>query len=289
MRVGLIVNEQAGDATSMADLVARIGRHGHTVTAVAPPGEGVRGLPLTDLDLVAVAGGDGTVGAALAAMPDARVPIAVLPAGTANNIATSLDVPPEVDDAIDRWRTSRVRALDIGVATGPWGEHRFVESVGGGLVTHAIVVMDRRNDRHPTPAGQLERARHAHADLLREIPAVEWELVLDGTAVHEALVLAEVLNVSRIGPSLAFAEASPFDGLFTVVAAGEGHRAMLTAWLREGASTPLPSPLAVWTAASITIARGDRLHLDDEVVDAQCEMTPVTLRMDAGAVSVLVA
>ncbi len=289
MRVGLICNEQAGDATSVADLVARIGRHGHTVTAVAPPGEGVRGLPLTDLDVVAVAGGDGTVGSALAAMPDARVPIAALPTGTANNIATSLDVPSEMNEAIDRWRAARVRPLDIGIATGPWGEHRFVESVGGGLVTHGIVVMDRRNDRHPTPAGQLERARHAHADLLDEIPAVEWELMLDDTRVHERLVLVEILNVGCVGPSLAFADASPFDGLFTVVAAGEGHRAMLTAWLRGGASAPPPSPLAVWTASRISITRGDRLHMDDEVVDAQYEMTPVTVRMDAGAVSVLVA
>jgi diacylglycerol kinase family enzyme len=288
VRVGLIFNEQAGDATSMADLVTRIARHGHTVTAVAPPGDGVRGLPLAELDVVAVAGGDGTVGTAMAAMPDGRVPIAALPTGTANNIATSLDVPADVDDAIGLWRTARVRPLDIGIATGPWGEHRFVESVGGGLVTHGIVVMDRRNDRHPTPAGHLERARHAHADLLGEIPGVEWEMVLDDTAVRETLVLVEILNAGRVGPSLAFADASPFDGLFTVVAAGEGHRGLLTAWLREGASTLPPSPLAVWTASRISITRGDRLHLDDEVVDAEGETAPVTVRVDAGAVSVLV-
>lgn len=287
MRVGLIFNEQAGDATRLESLVACIARHGHAVEAVASHIDGVGALPLTGLDVVVAAGGDGTVGATLAAMPDAHIPIALLPMGTANNIATSLDVPVESDEAIDLWRRGRVRPFDVGVATGPWGEHRFVESVGGGLVTHGIVVMDRRNYRHPTAAGQLERARHAHADLLQHLEPAEWELVLDGTAIQQRLLLLEVLNISRVGPSLAFADASPFDGVFSVAAAGSGHREMLATWIREGAAGPPPSPLAVWTAREIAITRCDRLHLDDEVVDAQ-EVAAVALRVDAGAVSVLV-
>lgn len=288
MRVGLIFNEQAGDATTKEDLVARIARHGHAVVAVASRIQGVGALPLERLDMVAVAGGDGTVGFTLAAMPDARLPIALVPTGTANNIATSLEVPGDCDEAIDLWNGGRIRPFDVGIATGPWGEHRFVESVGGGLVTHGIVVMERRDFRHPTASGQLERARDAHADLLQHLQPAEWELVLDGTPMHQNLLLLEVLNVSRIGPSLAFADASPFDGVFTVVGAGSGHREMLAAWIRAGAAGPLPSPLAVWEAREIAITRCDRLHLDDEVVEAQ-EATSVALRVDAGAVSVLVA
>jgi len=288
MQVGLVFNEQAGDATTQEELVAAIHRHGHSVVAVASRIEGVDALPLARLDVVAVAGGDGTIGFTLAAMPDARLPIALIPTGTANNIATSLDVPGDCDDAIDLWRRGRVQRFDVGVATGPWGEHRFVESVGGGLVTHGIVVMDRRNYRHPTVTGQLERARSAHADLLEHLEPAEWELVLDGTTMHQRLLLLEALNVSRVGPSLSLADASPFDGMFTVVAAGAGHRDMLADWIRDGAVGALPSPLAAWQARDITITRCDRLHLDDEVVEAQ-EVTSVALRVDAGAVSVLVA
>ena len=155
-------------------------------------------------------------------------------------------------------------------------------------MTHGIVVMDRRNYRHPTVTGQLERARHAHADLLDHLEPAEWEMVLDGTTLHQRLLLLEVLNVGRVGPSLALAEASPFDGRFTVVAAGSGHREMLAAWIRAGAVGALPSPLAAWHARDITITRCDRLHLDDEVVEAQ-EATSVALRVDPGAVSVIVA
>jgi diacylglycerol kinase family enzyme len=288
LRIGLILNDQAGDASSQDDLVAQISRHGHSVAAVASHVDGVGALPLTGIDVVAVAGGDGTVGATLAAMPTARVPIALLPTGTANNIATSLDVPADCDDAIDLWRRSHARPFDVGIATGPWGEHRFVESVGGGLVTHGIVVMDRRNYRHPVASGQLARARAAHADLVDQLPLAEWEVVLDGTAMHEHLLFLEILNISRIGPGLAFADASPFDGTFTVVSAGAAQRAMLAEWIRQGDGSTMPSPLAVRHAREVTIERCDRLHLDDQVMEVQGSSS-ISLRMDAGAVSVLVA
>lgn len=287
MRVGLIVNDAAGDAPAAAELVARLTRHGHTVMASVEPSAGIGALPLATLDLVAVAGGDGTVGAAIASMPDARVPIALLPSGTANNIAACLAVSTDDDQAIDDWRRHTVRAFDVGVATGPWGERRFVESVGGGLVTHGTVVMDRVHYRSATPERQLERARRAHADLLHEAGPVEWRVTLDGIAQHATWLLWEALNIDRIGPGLTLADASPFDGLFTVVGATLAQRALLAGWVRSGADGAVPIPLPTWHAREIVITQCDRLHLDDEVVEVQGD-TAVTLRLDVGAVSVLV-
>ena len=43
-------------------------------------------------DLVVVAGGDGTVTKVIAQMPDLRIPVAILPLGSANNIARSFGV-----------------------------------------------------------------------------------------------------------------------------------------------------------------------------------------------------
>lgn len=286
MRLGLIVNSAAGDAPGAAELVARLTRHGHTVVAAVEPSAGIGALPLTILDLVAVAGGDGTVGATIASMPDARLPIALLPSGTANNIAASLGVPTDDDQAIDGWRHLTVRAFDVGVATGPWGERRFVESVGGGLVTHGTVVMDRVHYRSATPDRQLERARRAHADLLDVAGPVAWQVSLDGVAQSDALLLWEALNIDRIGPGLTLADASPFDGVFTIVGAGLEQRALLAGWVRSGAVGLPPIALATTHAREIVITECDRLHLDDEVVEVQGQ-TVVTLRMDAGAVSVL--
>lgn len=286
MRIGLIANQDAGDGTPEQLIIAAITRHGHVLRAVASPDQGLARLPLDGIDMVVVAGGDGTVGAIAASMPDPKLPFAVLPTGTANNIATTLGVPDDVDHAIDQWAVSIVRPFDIGVATGPWGERRFVESVGGGLVTHGIVVMDRQNYRSPTQSQQLERARHSHADLLGEFDPVAWRVELDGTVVDTGLLLLEVLNVASIGANFSFADASPFDGAFTIAGAGQDQRAGLADWIRAGADGVAPGMLT-WQAREIVITRCDRLHLDDEVTDVEGE-TSVTLRLDVGAVAALV-
>lgn len=284
MRVGLIHNGEAGSATGVDELVAMLSRHGHTVGAVATMADGLAALPLTAVDLVAAAGGDGTVGAVAASVRDPRLPIAVLPIGTANNIATSLGIAVDLDEAIGAWATSRVQPLDIGVATGPWGERRFVESVGGGLVSHGIAVMDRQPwHAEARPDVRLGRARGCHADLLDEIALVDWAVEIDGAAHVLPLLLFEALNTGLIGPNLALADASPFDGRLTVVAAYAEHREALQTWLRQDPRTTPPA-LPTWQAREITITRADRLHVDDTVVDGG----DVRLCLDAGAVGVLV-
>ena len=73
------------------------------------------------------------------------------------------------DDAIAAWPHAHGAA--VGISASP---HRTVgrapdriESLGGGLVTHGIVVMERRDYTQPDPpAAQLARARHTHADVL---------------------------------------------------------------------------------------------------------------------------
>lgn len=284
MRVGLIHNGDAGSATGLHELVAQITRHGHTVRAVATMADGLASLPLDAIEMVVAAGGDGTVGAVAASVRDPLQPLAVLPIGTANNIAASLGIATDLDEAIAAWQTSRVQPLDVGVATGPWGERRFVESVGGGLVTHGIVVMDRQPWHTEAPPDvRLGRARGCHADLLDDVALVEWDVTIDGAVQATPLLLLEALNMSHIGPNLAFAQASPFDGRFTVVAAYAEHREALQTWLRQDPGTAPPA-LPTWPAREITITRGDRLHVDDTVVDDGV----VRLCLDPGAVGVLV-
>jgi len=171
LKVGLVHNHDAGDAVSMTELTQAIVRHGHQVIGVAHPSDGLAPLDLADLDLVAAAGGDGTIAATACALARMSVetPLAVLPMGTANNIALSLGIPTEVGEAIATWRRATPRRFDLGIATGPWGERQLVESLGGGLVTHGTVVMERQDYTSPTPAAQLTRARHAHADVLDDV------------------------------------------------------------------------------------------------------------------------
>src|SRR4029079_17021998 len=62
------------------------------------------------------------------------MPVAILPMGTANNIARSLGITGEALDVVRRLRRAPEKKLDIGVVNGPWGYKLFVEAVGFGLV-----------------------------------------------------------------------------------------------------------------------------------------------------------
>jgi hypothetical protein len=74
-------------------------------------------------DLVAVAGGDGTVASVARRMVGRGIPVAVLPMGTANNIARSLGLlKKSFEELVEGWRDARRVPLDVGIVCGPWGE-----------------------------------------------------------------------------------------------------------------------------------------------------------------------
>lgn len=288
MRIGLIYNAEAGDAGKLEELVRAIERHDHDVVIVGPPAHGVEHLLAKNIDAVVAAGGDGTIAATALALRGSPVPLGILPMGTANNVAVSLGIPRTLEDAIALWSVESPRALDTGVAIGSWGERLFIESVGGGLVTHGIAVMDRQATTSPTTAEQLARALRSHGDVLDLLAPAIWRFTIDGEAIEGEYLLLEVLNTSAVGPNLSLAPgASPYDGVFTVVAATQSDRGALAEYLRTlVAGAPAPVSLPTWQATEVTIEAGDRLHVDDDIVGVPGH--PLTrIRVEPGAVQVL--
>ncbi|WP_020187006.1 lipid kinase [Methylopila sp. 73B] len=67
-----------------------------------------------DAEMILVAGGDGTLNAAAKGVHAAQKPLGVLPTGTANDLARTLGVPPELDAAIRIVAEGRTRRIDLG-------------------------------------------------------------------------------------------------------------------------------------------------------------------------------
>jgi YegS/Rv2252/BmrU family lipid kinase len=86
----------------------------HSNGAKRPP------LDLEGKQLVVVRGGDGTIHEVIPDVVKAGLPMAILPAGTANVLARELGLPRELDDAIDVLRRGRVKALHLGQANGQY-------------------------------------------------------------------------------------------------------------------------------------------------------------------------
>lgn len=68
-----------------------------------------------DVDMVVVGGGDGTLNAALKGVLEAKLPLGVLPVGTANDFARTLGLPVDLDGALDVIGEGASRRVDVGV------------------------------------------------------------------------------------------------------------------------------------------------------------------------------
>lgn len=80
------------------------------------------------IDRVIVAGGDGTIRSAIRGLIQTELPLGVLPLGTANDLARTLGIPEDLDEATRLIIAGKIRKIDVGEVNG----HFFfnVASVG---------------------------------------------------------------------------------------------------------------------------------------------------------------
>ncbi|WP_207477173.1 diacylglycerol/lipid kinase family protein [Arenibaculum pallidiluteum] len=289
MRVTVIHNSAAGTGKAvperLCDAFAAVGYEAR-FHAAGDPGW-IEALA-SDTDLIAVAGGDGTVVKVIKAMRRRDVPVAVLPAGTANNIARSLGISGRPEQAIRGWRDARPRWIDLGVVSAPWGEGILAEGLGLGCVAHAMAETD---DMDLDASDEIVHARgQLHGALLGARPR-RFDVSVDGAALPtEDALFVEVLNFPLVGPRLALAPgADPGDGFFDVVWLEAARRDEFLAWLCSGAIDRTPAPVRVARGRAVTIAwRGEMMRVEDGFRDPEDGRGTIELRVHARALRMLV-
>jgi len=260
VRVTLIHNPGAGkQGRENADaLIALLADAGYNVRYQSSKDDGWKKSLKKDADLVVIAGGDGTVGRVTRRMVGREVPIALLPSGTANNVARSLGlVERPFEELVRGWESARRVKLDVGVAKGPWGERYFIEGIGVGLF--ADLLADPASEKKKLERkkkggvdGALERLRQAAQ---REEP-VEVQARFDGKDVSGEYILFELVNLRYIGPNLHLTpDSNPADGDFDLVMVTEAERDRLAHYLDTWQNNR--ERLAV-----LPTLRGKRLEID---------------------------
>ncbi len=96
--LALVANPKSGAGRSPDEVAEVLRGHGHEVTVF--PLDRADEAAASGAERVVVAGGDGSIGTVFAACTAARVPLAVLPAGTANDFARAIGVPADFDEAV---------------------------------------------------------------------------------------------------------------------------------------------------------------------------------------------
>ncbi len=125
-------------------LLERLYRLGIRSEAVAACPEGKKlTLMLKNKDLLIVYGGDGTIHQALGEAVRWDVPIALLPAGTANILARELRIPRDIEQALAVVARKRLRWIHLGCNDG----HFFHVMAGVGLDAYILEHFDEKLKR----------------------------------------------------------------------------------------------------------------------------------------------
>ena len=169
--------------------------------------------------LLIVAGGDGTVNDAVNGLGKAGFPedvtLALLPAGTGNDLAATLDVPEDPDAAEAVIRQSRVRTLDVARVRSEGVGERFFINVASGAMGAEISNANERERKERW--GKLSYLR-ASLEVARNFDVREITLALDGEERRVRAVNIAIGNCRYAGGGwLAAPKANPEDGLLDVV------------------------------------------------------------------------
>jgi diacylglycerol kinase (ATP) len=121
-----------------------------------------------EVDRVVVGGGDGTLNAILDGLIEWRLPLGILPLGTANDLARTLDLPSDLAEAAAVVAAGRTRQIDVGCIN---GKHFFnVASLG--LSTQVARELTRETKRRWGVLGYplalwraVHKRRSFHADI----------------------------------------------------------------------------------------------------------------------------
>ena len=169
--------------------------------------------------LLIVAGGDGTINEVVNGLGQAGFPegvtLALLPSGTGNDLAATLAVPENPDEAGDVIRQGKVRTLDAArVRSTGIGERFFINVATGGI---GAKISDATDRELKSKWGKLSYLR-ASLEVARSFDVKEVTLHLDGQEHALRAVNMAVGNCRYAGGGwLAAPKANPEDGLLDVV------------------------------------------------------------------------
>jgi diacylglycerol kinase (ATP) len=233
-------------------------------------------------ELIFVWGGDGTVQRCLDVVAGSDVPLAIVPAGTANLFASNLEIPQDIEQAVSIGLRGDRRKLDVGRLNG----ERFGVMAGAGFDAAMI---------HRADGGLKDRfGRAAYvwtgSKGLRMKP-FRAKIAIDGTSWYDGK--ASCILVGNVGHLFAgvevFEQAKPDDGRLEIgVVSADG----ITDWVRTLARTavghPDKSPFVQVTSARKIKVKLNRKVLYELDGGDRVKVKAFKIKVEPGAVTICV-
>jgi diacylglycerol kinase family enzyme len=205
------------DGRLVGRVLKAFSRAGHQVTVEPTPGpSAATGLARESIaagaDLIAVLGGDGTINEVAEGMIGSQVPLAILPGGTANVLASELGLAGKPEQVAARLADLEPRRIAVGrVHCAAANPRHFLAMAGVGLDAHIVYGMSAGAKKR---WGKLAYWAGGFSQLVRTLE--EFNVEIDGRTYCSSFAL--LTKVRNYGGDLEIARrVSILDNQFEVV------------------------------------------------------------------------
>jgi len=181
-------------------------------TGPGTAGEMARKAIEAGTELILAAGGDGTLNEVLGGVANTPVPLGILPAGTANVLATEIGLGRNIERAAAMLPECIAQRIAIGFLHGGSNPRYFLSMAGIGFDAHIVYNLSERLKRR---LGKAAYWVGGFGEIVRRYP--EFLVEVDGVK-HQASSFALVSRVRNYGGDFEIASnASLLNGHFEVV------------------------------------------------------------------------
>lgn len=246
-RVKLIANPSSGDPAEAATRIEQVTRclldlgANVDVALAHPTTEAVsiaKKAVKNGYSTVIAMGGDGTISAVIRGLAGSDVHLGIIPAGTENDIATSLGIPTDLKEACALIVSDHTRNLDLAqISTKKKKKFIFF------MVTTVGLTSTLYPDVKDVPHGDLSNLKDAVLTFLQAKPNPKVFLTLDDESrIEVETMLVTVTNTPIIGAkNLVAPDASTEDGLLDIAVYPNFSKSELMAYFAKSANEGVTS------------------------------------------------
>lgn len=155
------------------------------------------------VDRVIIGSGDGTLGASAQALVETGLPLGILPMGTANNVARTIGISDDLNEACTVAAGEFSRRIDVGEVNG----HCYLTAASFGL---SVAITDALSDEEKSRWGRLAYVMAA-ARVVTRARRVDAKVQWDGRTLRTRTVQVVVGNGRYYGSALQVAEDAAID------------------------------------------------------------------------------
>lgn len=230
-------------------------------------------------DLVFVAGGDGTVKLAGSALGEKRTRLAIVPRGSANGLATDLNLPTQMDEAVKVGLGQGFKKIDAININGQMSLHISDLGINAELIKHF----------------ESGTVRGKPGYLLQTIPTLidseipyQFKVTVEGNTIEHEAIMVAFANSKKFGTgTMVNPKGAMDDGIFEVLVFKQFDipKIVKTLYGKIEMETDFVSCYSC-TQATVTSEKPVAFQIDGEFMGKQAE---VVAKIEKGCLSVAVA